>query len=302
MGGGKMQLVGLPQLEEWLSELSREEVLALAEKISWYHSIDLGGGFVTDGWFDLRNCLTQYGIPEDLSGKTVLDIGRSSGFFSFEFERRGASVVATELPSQLDKEFVGGNFTREVQRRMSQSGKSLDPSFCISDNPGERWDFHVARKLLDSKVIPFELKLSELSESTFDGKKFDVVFVGSILNHVTDPAGSLQRIFSVTRELCILANPYDPSNVSDDPVMHLVGRKASGLTTWWMPNKACLIEMMYCAGFENVKVVSTDFIIRGRGGKIPHLVLHAQVPQDLEKAIHVWKSLKLKQSEKILRQ
>src|SRR5258706_14494121 len=32
-------------------------------------------------------------IPADLSGKTVLDVGAWDGFFSFEFERRGAKRV-----------------------------------------------------------------------------------------------------------------------------------------------------------------------------------------------------------------
>src|SRR6266436_2822961 len=32
-------------------------------------------------------------IPQDLTGKTVLDIGAWDGYFSFEFERRGAKRV-----------------------------------------------------------------------------------------------------------------------------------------------------------------------------------------------------------------
>ena len=33
------------------------------------------------------------GIPEDLSGKTVLDIGTADGFYSFLAEHRGAKRV-----------------------------------------------------------------------------------------------------------------------------------------------------------------------------------------------------------------
>jgi hypothetical protein len=36
---------------------------------------------------------------------TVLDIGAASGFFSFEMERRGGLVIATDLPSMPDHDF-----------------------------------------------------------------------------------------------------------------------------------------------------------------------------------------------------
>jgi len=33
---------------------------------------------------------------------TVLDVGSATGFFAFEFERRGARVISVELPSLRD--------------------------------------------------------------------------------------------------------------------------------------------------------------------------------------------------------
>jgi len=41
--------------------------------------------------------LEKLGIPSDLNGKTVLDIGCNEGFFSFECEKRGANVIGIEL-------------------------------------------------------------------------------------------------------------------------------------------------------------------------------------------------------------
>jgi hypothetical protein len=47
--------------------------------------------------------LDAYGFP-DVHGKRVIDIGRASGFFSFEFERRGAAqVVAVDMPPTRQK-------------------------------------------------------------------------------------------------------------------------------------------------------------------------------------------------------
>src|SRR5271169_5632818 len=64
-----------------------------------YHSIDLPDGSVLPGLQPvehLRWRLDLFGLPRDLRGKRVLDIGAWDGWFSFECERRGASVVAVD--------------------------------------------------------------------------------------------------------------------------------------------------------------------------------------------------------------
>lgn len=81
--------------------LSREElrqmVDAINQKGGTYHQIDLGGGLVVKGEYDMTMYVDSYGIPADLSGRTALDIGTASGFFAFECARRGASVTAIDI-------------------------------------------------------------------------------------------------------------------------------------------------------------------------------------------------------------
>ena len=78
--------------------MSPDELREAVAKIRWFHSIDLGSGIVTPGYDpSTAERAKGYGIPEDLRGKSVLDIGAWDGFFSFEAERRGASrVVAVD--------------------------------------------------------------------------------------------------------------------------------------------------------------------------------------------------------------
>src|SRR5262245_15201321 len=68
------------------------------------HTRALGAGVVTDGLFDLRPFVGRYGLPDDLTGQRVLDVGTFDGFWAFEMERRGALVTSIDVDrtQQLD--------------------------------------------------------------------------------------------------------------------------------------------------------------------------------------------------------
>ena len=66
---------------------------ARVDELEWFHSIDLGGGVVTPGRDRSEQKLARLGLPQDLSGQRVLDVGAYDGFFSFAAECRGAEHV-----------------------------------------------------------------------------------------------------------------------------------------------------------------------------------------------------------------
>jgi len=70
------------------------ELRSRVEELEWFHSIDLGHGIKTPGTDDSAKKLARLGLPADLTGKRVLDIGAYDGFFSFAAERAGAAQVA----------------------------------------------------------------------------------------------------------------------------------------------------------------------------------------------------------------
>ncbi|MDE3198431.1 MAG: TIGR04290 family methyltransferase, partial [Acidobacteriota bacterium] len=79
-------------------EANRRQVERLS-RLGWYHSIELPDGGVIEGHQSveqLRRRIAQFPIPADLTGRRVLDIGAWDGWFSFEMERRGASVLAVD--------------------------------------------------------------------------------------------------------------------------------------------------------------------------------------------------------------
>jgi predicted RNA methylase len=76
---------------------------------------DRDGKLIWYGLYDLYQLWNNFGIPDDLKGQSVIDIGAATGFFAFECEKRCASpVVATELSGVKNSEARSG---ARVRRR-----------------------------------------------------------------------------------------------------------------------------------------------------------------------------------------
>jgi tRNA (mo5U34)-methyltransferase len=233
-----------------------QELTALVDSLTWYHTIDLGNGVLTPGYYDHRPYLPYYGFPDDLTGKTVLDIGAASGFFSFEFEQRGAQVTATDLPAWFDHDF-GPNY---------QPDHTADSGQTYLHRP-----FEVARQLRQSKVAINYINIYDITPESVG--LFDLVFCGSVLIHLTDPIRALWRIASVTQEKAIIATSLEASE-PDRPFALMVGAERGD--GWWIPTRACLELMVVAAGFVGIEWVS-DFQLnyRGQDHGPYHGVLHA---------------------------
>ena len=70
----------------------------LLQGVHWHQGWEVFPGVWTPGPSTVHVIMTQVGLPADLTGKRVLDIGAWNGCFSFECERRGArEVIALSL-------------------------------------------------------------------------------------------------------------------------------------------------------------------------------------------------------------
>lgn len=86
-----------------VSPLDREELeRRIAELAPWFHNLDLNGVRTAPDHFLHDYPATKWqrfahAVPQNLTGKTVLDIGCNAGFYSMEMKRRGAErVVAVD--------------------------------------------------------------------------------------------------------------------------------------------------------------------------------------------------------------
>lgn len=158
--------------------MTPDELRAEVARINWWHSIDLGQGIVTPGRTNLPDKVGYIGLPDDLTGRSILDVGAWDGLLSFEAERRGAQrVVAVD-------------------------------SFCWNGPGwGTKAGFDLARRSLGSKVEDREIEVVDLSPDTVG--VFDVVLFLGVLYHLTDPLRALQSIFSVTGSHLIMETHVD---------------------------------------------------------------------------------------------
>jgi len=195
-------------------------------KHQWFHTIDLGQGVITPGRTRPgMQTLSRLGMPEDLGGKTVLDIGAWDGYFSFEAERRGAKrVLATDSHAW---------FTRKPA-------------------------FELAREALGSHVQDCDIDVMDLSPERIG--TFDVVLLLGVLYHLRHPLLALEKIFSVTGDHLIVETVTD-LGWSRYPAMRFYpGSELAGdASNWFGFNTAAVIGMLKAAGFSRVKIVSAHY-------------------------------------------
>src|SRR6185437_10037417 len=203
----------------------------------WFHNINLNGVWTAPDHFlgdypGAKFRRFESSLPQDLSGKSVLDIGCNAGFYSLEMKRRGAARV---LGIDSDEDYLRqAPFAAEVN--------DLDIEFR-------------------------ELSVYDVGAL---GEKFDIVIFMGVLYHLRHPLLALDLIREhAVRELMVFqsmqrgsagvgefAEDYD-FRVSDAfdlpefPKLHFIEHRYAGdPTNWWVPNRACAEAMLRSAGFE----------------------------------------------------
>jgi tRNA (mo5U34)-methyltransferase len=217
---------------------SRDEIEQRVKALgAWFHNIDLNGvqtapdhflgDYPTAKWSTFKHA-----VPDDLTGKSVLDIGCNAGFYSIEMKKRGAErVVAIDS----DEKYLD-------QARYAASVHKMDIEF----------------RNMNVYEVP---KL---------GERFDLVIFMGVLYHLRHPLLALDLLHEhVTRDLLLFQSMQRGSkNVAklepnyqfweteifdneDFPRMHFIEHEYSNdWTNWWVPNRACVEAMLRSSGFD----------------------------------------------------
>lgn len=209
---------------------------AVAAHPLWYHTLELGPGIVTPGWFDLRPVLPRLPWPE-VEGKRCLDVGPYDGALAFELERRGArEVVAVDIGSHADWDWPYRERRRGPELLAGEAGGEVGRGF------------RIARDALGSGVERVELSVYELSPERIGS--FDVITCGSLLLHLRDPVRALEAIRSVCRGWLLSAETISLGLTvlsRRRPLGRLLGGEDC---QWTIPNAAGHRQWVGVAGFE----------------------------------------------------
>jgi tRNA (mo5U34)-methyltransferase len=237
---------------------SAEEIRRQVEALGpWFHNLHLGevdtapnhflGDFPTVMWQGFRDA-----IPQDLAGKSVLDIGCNAGFYSLEMKRRGAPRV---LGIDYDEGYL-------KQARFAAEISDLDIEF---------------RQMTVYDVDRL-------------GEKFDVVLFLGVLYHLRYPLLALDLIHEhVAKDLLIFQSMQRGSaelspvqenysfwevahfDRADYPKLHFIEHSyADDPTNWWVPNRACAEAMLRSAGFVVERRLEPEvYICHARPGSPP---------------------------------
>jgi tRNA (mo5U34)-methyltransferase len=238
---------------------TRARELGYADEVAqyfWYHTIDLGNGLVTPGEYDFRSIVPTFPLPEDMSGMNVLDVGSATGFFAFEFERRGASVVSVDLPSLEAWDVITPERARILEQLKRAHGVETvaDAYHRHLDGP-----FRFCHRMLRSKVRRCYSTVYDLTAEKLGCDQFDLVYVGDVLGHIFSPLKALDVVAGLCRKMLVVTIPFDP-NVADPPVnpqpiMTYQGHRRALLDgrSWWTPSFTCVEHMLKRIGFAEIK-------------------------------------------------
>ncbi|MGX9425497.1 MULTISPECIES: TIGR04290 family methyltransferase [Bradyrhizobium] len=217
--------------------LSQEEIRRRVDALGpWFHNLDLRGISTAPAHFLGDYPAVKWRrfsrvIPENLEGKTVLDIGCNAGFYAMEMKRRGADRV---LGLDTDEEYL-------AQARFAAEVNGLKIEF--------------------RQLSAYDVGLLR--------ERFDLVIFMGVLYHLRHPLLALDLIHEhVAKDLMLFQsmlrgdNRIDPVDKNYDfwtadqfdrsgyPKLHFIENNyADDPTNWWVPNRACVEAMLRSAGF-----------------------------------------------------
>lgn len=255
----------------------------------WYHTIDLGNGLITPGAFDYRRSLDSFKFSDNMEGMNILDVGSATGFFAFEFEKRGANVISVEVPSMADWDRFPGETVQQMLKKFERALphlSSLTPEqanhlfrtntleelhHLLLDGP-----FKFCHRVLKSRVQRCYSTIYDLSKEKVGRDGFDLVFLGDILVHTLYPLKALAAVASLCRGTLIISQ-HLPKTLEFQPAMfYLAGDKlGEDAATWWLPNTSCFEQILKKLGFNEVVVGSYSGFLRPVGIPYERAVIHA---------------------------
>jgi len=211
----------------------------------WFHNIDLAGQPTDPQNPDhprTRWDAISTDLPQDMQGKTVLDLGCASGYFALELAARGAHVLAVDWEERAvaQVQFAADVLELEVECRLQN-------------------------------IYAFVLANNQV---------FDYVLFMGVFYHLRHPLLVTDQLARMTREAMVfqtvLSNHEDtvdpelPDNFSDRgllatpgfPALYFLERRFGGiLNNWFVSNESAVRAMLRSSGFHDPRKRGEDCFV-----------------------------------------
>jgi len=196
------------------------DLRALAERTDflWHQRFELAPGVFSPGANDVGWLLHTAGVPDDLSGASVLDIGTTNGGAAFTLERRGATrVLATDIVDSM------------------------------------HFGFDAIHTVLGSSVEFRQLSVYELSREV--AEQFDYVVFWGVLYHLRHPLLALDNVRAVTTKTAYIETAVcdgDLPSLAEAPIARFYRRDELGndSSNWFAPSVSALEDWCASCGLE----------------------------------------------------
>jgi tRNA (mo5U34)-methyltransferase len=203
---------------------TRKEAEALvASRPWWYHRFEIFPGVITPGVYDPSSTLGGLGLPVDLRGQRILEIGPADGFFTKQLTIHGAVVTALD--------------------------------YCARDFCG----FAIMEKLHGARFEFVQGNIYDLPQFGF--QPFDLVLCLGVLYHMPDMVRALYMLRGVCGDRLIIETLI-ATDLGDEPRAryHPAASLNNDPTNFWSPNIACVQAMLTDVGFivESSRIFSQN--------------------------------------------
>ena len=240
----------------------------------WYHHFELPSGVWTGTGeppaYDPveRWELFEPHLPDDLQGKSVLDVGGNSGYFSLRMKQRGAGRCVMVEPVAVDQaNFVFEQFEVEVEVVCEDVH-----AYCLTTD--DRFDYVLFLGLFYHLKYPV-LVLDRLAEMTKE-----LIFFQSHIQGLPPqpPAADEAASSALDRVRRFVARGLDPGqgaeagevgdverdelqSASFPRMSFLEGAYRGDLSNWWVPNEEALEPLARSAGLKVLARVHPEMLV-----------------------------------------
>jgi tRNA (mo5U34)-methyltransferase len=196
--------------------------LAARTDFLWHQRFQIAPGVFAPGPNDVDWLLDRAGLPTDLTGASVLDIGTTNGGAAFTLERRGASrVLATDI---------------------------VDPM---------HFGFDAIRSALGSEVEFRQLSVYELSRAIRE--RFDYVIFWGVLYHLRHPLLALDNVWAVSGGSAyvetVVCDAEMPEHSKTALTRYFRDDELGGdSSNWFTPNVQALTDWCRSSGLQPERV------------------------------------------------